>query len=175
MGLDMYLTKKASVDLAKDADCNEVIVFSNGEIEKHVPEDEDKTHNVELYGAYWRQANWVHHWFVENVQGGNDNCQPYEVEEKQVVELLEIVNKLLDTYYFDEKKAERLAKRLLPPVACGAIFNHMQMDGIYWSILFETQRELNRILEDKAAAIEIIDGKSHEIPLNYTYTYFAWW
>lgn len=29
--------------------------------------------------AYWRKANQIHRWFVNIVQGGEDDCNPYEV------------------------------------------------------------------------------------------------
>lgn len=38
--------------------------------------------------GYWRKANQIHNWFVENVQDGIDDCGTYEVTEKQLVNLL---------------------------------------------------------------------------------------
>ena len=40
--------------------------------------------------AYWRKANQIHNWFVENVQGGNDNCEEYYVSRDQLQDLLDI-------------------------------------------------------------------------------------
>jgi hypothetical protein len=37
--------------------------------------------------AYWRKANQIHNWFVENVQDGNDDCKDYYVSRKQLEEL----------------------------------------------------------------------------------------
>ena len=30
--------------------------------------------NVDVTCAYWRKANQIHAWFVDNVQQGNDDC-----------------------------------------------------------------------------------------------------
>lgn len=34
--------------------------------------------------AYWRKANAIHQWFVDNVQGGHDDCGMYEVKKYQL-------------------------------------------------------------------------------------------
>jgi hypothetical protein len=46
--------------------------------------------------GYWRKANAVHHWFVMNVQGGVDECQPSDVSREKMQELLETCRKVLD-------------------------------------------------------------------------------
>ena len=38
--------------------------------------------------GYWRKANQIHNWFVENVQNGVDDCGCYEVTKEQLEELL---------------------------------------------------------------------------------------
>lgn len=40
--------------------------------------------------GYWRKANQIHNWFVENVQYGNDDCGIYEVTKDQLEELLDL-------------------------------------------------------------------------------------
>ena len=39
---------------------------------------EESPQNSEEIG-YWRKANAIHRWFVDNVQGGADDCEFYEV------------------------------------------------------------------------------------------------
>jgi hypothetical protein len=65
MGLDMYLSKKRR-----------------------------GTKEVEEI-AYWRKANHIHQWFVENIQGGEDDCREYRVSRGQLQTLLETVNTVL--------------------------------------------------------------------------------
>ena len=42
--------------------------------------------------GYWRKANAIHKWFVDNIQNGVDDCGCYEVTKEQLEELLEICN-----------------------------------------------------------------------------------
>ena len=65
MGLDMYLTKRTWVGLNYE-------------------------HNRET--GYWRKANHIHQWFVENIQDGNDDCREYYVPRERLKELLEILS-----------------------------------------------------------------------------------
>jgi hypothetical protein len=39
--------------------------------------------------AYWRKANAIHDWFVQNCQEGNDDCKEYFVTGLQLQELLD--------------------------------------------------------------------------------------
>ena len=40
--------------------------------------------------GYWRKANAIHRWFVENVQNDIDDCDRYEVDKEQLEALLSI-------------------------------------------------------------------------------------
>lgn len=48
--------------------------------------------------GYWRKANHIHRWFVENVQFGQDDCREYEVTINQLWELnnvcLEVLSRI---------------------------------------------------------------------------------
>ena len=46
--------------------------------------------------GYWRKANHIHNWFVQNVQNGVDDCGIYEVKKYQLEELLRICNEVLN-------------------------------------------------------------------------------
>jgi hypothetical protein len=35
---------------------------------------------IETEVAYWRKANAIHQWFVDNVQDGEDNCQESDID-----------------------------------------------------------------------------------------------
>ena len=49
------------------------------------------------YGTicYWRKANAIHRWFVDNVQDGEDNCQSYDVSLTQLAELRDVCRNVL--------------------------------------------------------------------------------
>ena len=68
MGLDMYLT--ASKCFYRGTPEEKAI---KRRISKVIGTDLD-VKAVEFRLAYWRKANQVHAWFVEQVQGGKDDC-----------------------------------------------------------------------------------------------------
>ncbi len=47
--------------------------------------------------GYWRKANAIHHWFVENVQNGEDDCGYYIVTKEQLKTLQEICEKVYES------------------------------------------------------------------------------
>ena len=49
-------------------------------------------HGVSI--AYWRKANAIHWWFVQNVQNGIDDCREYVVTKAQLKELYDICAKI---------------------------------------------------------------------------------
>ena len=66
MGLDMFLERKSKID-----DCC-----------------------IEV--GYWRKANHIHNWFVNNVQNGEDDCNSYIVTKEQLINLLDVCKKVLE-------------------------------------------------------------------------------
>ena len=46
--------------------------------------------------GYWRKANAIHNWFVENVQNGNDDCGVYSVSKEQLEDLLGICDRVIE-------------------------------------------------------------------------------
>lgn len=46
--------------------------------------------------GYWRKANHIHKWFVDNIQDGVDECDTYEVTKEQLEDLLSVCKKVLD-------------------------------------------------------------------------------
>ena len=46
--------------------------------------------------AYWRKANAVHKWFVDNVQGGNDDCGLYRVSVDDLITLKKTCEEVLE-------------------------------------------------------------------------------
>lgn len=45
---------------------------------------------------YWRKANAIHKWFVDKVQGGEDDCKEYPVSSAQLIELRDTCKRVLD-------------------------------------------------------------------------------
>lgn len=98
MGLDMYL--KASLYTSKNFSESEL----NTKLRELIPEvpETDNINSIQLKVevGYWRKANHIHHWFVENVQNGNDDCGYYYVSREDLQTLKDLctkTNEYLDT------------------------------------------------------------------------------
>jgi hypothetical protein len=86
---------------------------------------------------YWRKANAIHKWFVDNVQGGLDECQESWVSQEQLEQLLAVIEEIMA----DNTKAAEL----LPPQA-GFFFGSTDMDDWYWKDLERTRDGLRGLL-----------------------------
>jgi len=51
---------------------------------------------VSLEAMYWRKANAIHGWFVENCQDGEDNCQEYWVSREKLINLKDLCQDILE-------------------------------------------------------------------------------
>ena len=88
MGLDMYLEAKRYFWYDSEFGVN---------IANQFPEFdgmEFRVKNVTVELGYWRKANAIHHWFVVNVQDGEDNCKEYYVSRNQLQELLDTLKRV---------------------------------------------------------------------------------
>jgi len=97
MGLDMYLDKEISVknwnfEVEENGKFT-LTVKRGGKKYPHVNTKKVKLVTQEV--AYWRKANHIHKWFVDNVQGGEDDCDTYYVDVEQLKELVEACKKAI--------------------------------------------------------------------------------
>ena len=95
--------------------------------------------------GYWRKANQIHKWFVDNIQDGVDNCSSYRVERTQLQELLKLCINILNTK--GEKKMRQNAIKHLP-TALGFFFGSTDVDSSYFSDLESTVHQLDQILHN---------------------------
>jgi len=93
--------------------------------------------NYEEVG-YWRKANQIHGWFVDNVMNGEDKCKRYKVTEEQLKLLLEVVNIVLNNH--------DLAEEYLPPRE-GFMFGDYEVDEEYFEYLEETKQILELVFK----------------------------
>ena len=93
----------------------------------------------DLSSWYWRKANQVHKWMVENVQHGEDNCGVYEVDINQLRELKDIVEEIIA----DPSKAPDLL-----PTESGFFFGSQEYDEWYREDMELTLQNLNEMLEE---------------------------
>lgn len=144
MGLDMHLEKrKTGVSYKKDKPFN--IKVSIGDDSSY---QELITHEIDLMigNMRWSKANQIHGWFVDKIQGGEDNCGIYGVSKENLEELLELVDSILDVKNNDILAAKKLALEKLPPTE-GFFFGDSQINDYYWLNLEETSEGLKKLLE----------------------------
>lgn len=101
MGLDMYLYRKTYVsDYDGDGESYEERQNNSSRKQLKITGLRERVNPskvvyiVEEVG-YWRKANAIHQWFVQNVQGGEDDCKPYYVDSEKLRELLSLCERIL--------------------------------------------------------------------------------
>lgn len=92
--------------------------------------------------AYWRKANQIHNWFVNNIQNGEDDCGEYEVKGSDLIDLVELCKEVKD------KHKDEYAKAILPPSE-GFFFGSYEIDDYYYSELTETIDQLKDVKENE--------------------------
>ena len=87
MGLDMYLRRRHYIGAEyKHREVKGTILIGD----KKIPINFNRVSYIEEEVCYWRKANQIHKWFVDNVQEGNDDCRSYYVDIEQLEELLNL-------------------------------------------------------------------------------------
>jgi hypothetical protein len=140
MGLDMYLNKKTYVkqwDHQSPEEKYEVVVTKGGKPVEAIKASRVKYIEEEV--GYWRKANQIHKWFVDNIQDGVDNCGDYYVDKSDLETLLDICKKV--------KADHSLAESLLPS-ASGFFFGGTDYDEWYYNDIDNTISILEEALED---------------------------
>ncbi len=134
MGLDMYLNKEHYL-MGDSAD----VQVGN----KHI---NAKTLIEEI--GYWRKANSVHNWFVQECADGKDECQKIFVEKEKLQELYKIVCDILTAKESKTpEEAKEVALKKLPPTQ-GFFFGSYDIDEWYWQDMKQTKEILEDALND---------------------------
>lgn len=126
MGLDMYLSAKRYL-WSKDRESVKV---------EGIPMPFELK-ELKCEAAYWRKANQIHKWFVDNVQDGEDECNPYFVSIENLQKLLEVCKTV--------KEDPSKIPELLPPCE-GFFFGSQEVDQYYFEDIDHTIASLTRIL-----------------------------
>jgi hypothetical protein len=138
MGLDMYLSRHVYV--GANYEHNEVVGDINiKSCGVEIPIKLNKVTYIVEESMYWRKANHIHKWFVDNVQDGNDDMKEYFVGRNKLQELLTICKLIKE----DNTRAEELL-----PTSSGFFFGTTEIDGYYFKCIFDTCEQLERELSD---------------------------
>ena len=152
MGLDMYLYANSK------RVCKDALRAMNDTQER---KDWYAKRGIAMY---WRKANAIHNWFVENVQDGEDDCRTYDVEPRQLVELRDLCKKVIAasklvpdkvvsgyegrnmTPMYEVIEDPSVAMELLPTTS-GFFFGSTAYDEYYLADLKYTADAIQKMLE----------------------------
>lgn len=95
---------------------------------------------VEFEVGYWRKANAIHDWFVRNVQGGVDECDPFDVTREHLAKLLDDCKRV--------QADHRLSTTLLPPKA-GFFFGETDIDQYYFNDIEDTIKIIEPLVQNE--------------------------
>lgn len=102
--------------------------------------------------GYWRKANAIHDWFVQNCQNGEDDCRESYVSIEQLEELRKICKMVLENH--------ALASEYLPTTS-GFFFGSTDYDEWYF--------------QDLQSTVEIIDNALSKVSDDWTFSYQSSW
>lgn len=92
--------------------------------------------------GYWRKANQIHNWIVDNCADGKDECQRIYIPKNKAEMLVRICKRVLAN--------PKLAPELLPPKP-GFFFGSLAIDDYYFEDLTKTIDIFNKVLESSEA------------------------
>jgi hypothetical protein len=141
MGLDMYLFKEtyigANFEHRQVKGTVDISVY-----DKPVLVNLNRISTIRENVAYWRKANAIHKWFVDNCQDGVDECQYTYINYEQLVDLLALCKRVLQDH--------TLASSVLPTQE-GFFFGDTEYDDYYFEDLVFTIEQLEAILNEPNA------------------------
>ena len=141
MGLDMYIekTKKTAHTIKVLAVLNEDPKPGDPEIAQFEPLHKVFSDYYSIFEdvAYWRKFNALHKWFVDNVQGGVDECDTYEIHKNTLESSLSVLKETFTTK--DSNK--------LPPCS-GFFFGSTQADEGYWYDVEKSIEIISELIEE---------------------------
>jgi hypothetical protein len=164
MGLDQYLYARKYIsanNYSRDEEGNFSATpnpeFSNIMEQSDLPLDINKytfsgSANVAIQVGYWRKANAIHGWFVDELANGVDECQEIYVPREKLSELRDLCKSAL--------KEPAMAGEILPPTA-GFFFGSNEVDEWY--------------MDDLKTTIEMIDFILANTSEDYDFFYQASW
>jgi len=154
MGLDMYLERDMYIGGHYEhrnvkGECNisigdKKLILNSNEVEKII-----------VSVIYWRKANQIHRWIIENAEWTREDFEA-EIDLEKLKELADICKKVL------EKREEKYSKEHLPTQE-GFFFGSTDYDKYYYDDLTYTVE----MLEEEFEKVEKMEYE------NFSYRYIA--
>jgi len=145
MGLDMYLRREIHLTNSEGLDLPFVSTLE--------PEEESWARHfltANQLVMYWRKANHIHAWFVDNVMDGEDKCRVYDIDLDMLKDLARTCKRALETQDPDHL-----------PTRAGFFFGSTEIDDWYWDVVRDTHAKLTKLIAEHKK--------------NYTYQYIPSW
>lgn len=168
MGLDMYLHRKTYVGnkWRKPEEQLKIVPAEKGKEIK-----QERVSEVVEEVGYWRKANAIHNWFINNCNNGDDdNCKEILVSKDDLQNLLVLVNKVLEASELIDAKVHNgdrgtpngwepimedgkvikdptVAMELLPTTS-GFFFGSTDYDQYYIQDLLDTKKIIETVLAE---------------------------
>ena len=158
MGLDQYLIIRKSEYRSKyhqDEESDLVLEYPK-DITDFIPNLTDLTisRKTDYEVGYWRKANHIHNWFIQNCaykdECGDpiDDCRPIEITVDKLEKLLDTCKKVLADH--------SLAETLLPTTS-GFFFGSTEYDEDYFREIERTVEIIEPVLKFAKHKLEIED------------------
>ena len=158
MGLDMYLEIRKNdyrSKYYKDKGCKMKLEYPK-DITEIIPDLTDLriSRQTKYEVGYWRKANQIHNWFMQNCANRDeydnpiDDCRPIEITVDKLEELLDTCKKVLADH--------SLAGSLLP-TADGFFFGSTEYDDYYFGEIEQTVEIIEPVLKFAKHKLEIKD------------------
>lgn len=128
-------------DLKLDESNKPIATYYDETLKDHVNRELDFTNisKIKYEVAYWRKANSIHKWFVDNIQNGIDDCNEYQVSYEQIQELIDTCNAVLNS------PNKVLTGSNLLQTQAGFFFGGTDYDEYYFQDLADTVKQLSFI------------------------------
>lgn len=139
MGLDMYLDVVKEEYVSKYRKKETLVREYPNEMKKFFGDVPETITRKTYYNVgYWRKANAIHNWFVQNCGGGVDECQPISVSLEKLEELKNICEMILE----DKEQAPRLL-----PTQNGFFFGSTEFDEYYYQDIEDTIKMITPVID----------------------------
>jgi hypothetical protein len=138
MGLDMYLCRKTYVKHWKDEAKVLLTVPEQAHDDVKAIQPDRVKYVIEVV-AYWRKANAIHKWFVDNFADGVDECQEIPVTAYDLSTLISLCEQVLET---------REVAGVVLPTTSGFFFGSTEYDDGYYEDLQNTVDMLKPVLAE---------------------------
>lgn len=138
MGLDMYLRAEKYIGNYNHSNADEKAAAKAVAEAVGISPFMGESITVKMRVGYWRKANAIHRWFVEKVQGGEDECKEFSVSREQLQELVDQCKAVINGAPAESSL----------PTQSGFFFGSTGYDEDYRADLRNTIRQVEPLLTD---------------------------